>query len=219
MIRLAVFDLDGTLLDTRDDLGTATNHALKTLGFPEVELPRYNFLVGRGIMNLFRGALPEGHKTEENVLSMKKLFIEYYSEHSRDLTRPYEGIVAMLHMLKDNGVRIAIASNKYQKGTEELVQFYFPEIDFCRVLGQREGFPIKPDAEIIGEILRHTEMAKEDTVYIGDSDVDMMTGANAGVRTIGALWGFRTREELESYHPWHLSESPSELEEFLRSNL
>jgi len=220
MIRLVVFDLDGTLLNTRDDLGTATNYALSQLGFPTVELPKYNFLVGRGIMNLFKGALPEGHKTEENAIKMKEIFLNYYGEHNCDLTRPYEGIPELLERLTSKGVKIAIASNKYQKGTEDLAAHFFPTTDFLRILGQRDGFPIKPDPEIVGEVLRSADgITKEETVYIGDSNVDMQTGINAGVRTIGVLWGFRTKEELEAYNPWHLSPEPEELSNWLLENL
>lgn len=211
MIRLVIFDLDGTLLNTRDDLGTSVNFALSTLGYPTIELPKYNMLVGRGILNLFRGALPEGHKTEENVQKMKDLFLGYYSEHSRDLTRPYDGIARLLDLLKDHNVKIAIASNKYQKGTEELALHYFPQTHFCRILGQRDGFPIKPDPEIIHQILRDSGICKQHTVYVGDSNVDMQTGINAGVRTIGACWGFRSKEELAAYSPWYLSDSPEDL--------
>lgn len=220
MIRLVVFDLDGTLLNTRDDLGTATNYALSQLGFPTVELSKYNFLVGRGIMNLFKGALPEGEKTEENALKMREIFLKYYGEHNCDLTCPYEGIPEVLKMLQDKGVKIAIASNKYQKGTEDLAAHFFPKTSFLRILGQREGFPIKPDPEIVAEVLRSSDgITKEETVYIGDSNVDMQTGINAEVRTIGVLWGFRTREELEAYNPWHLSTEPSELKDWLEANI
>ncbi|MCQ2148241.1 MAG: HAD family hydrolase [Bacteroidales bacterium] len=220
MIKLVIFDLDGTLLNTIEDLGNAVNYALSECGYPIVEMGRYNNLVGRGIMNLFRGALPENARDEQTVLKMKEHFLKYYTEHNKDCTRPYDGILPMLDMLKDNGVKLAVASNKYQKGTEDLINCFFGDYEFVSILGQREGFPIKPSPEIVNEVLKASKgISKEETVYIGDSNVDMETGINADVRTIGALWGFRTKEELAAYNPWHLSESPIELKEFLENNL
>jgi len=220
MIKLVIFDLDGTLLNTIEDLGNAVNYALVQCGYPIVEMHRYNNLVGRGIMNLFRGALPECGRNEETVLKMKEHFLKYYTEHNKDCTRPYEGIPELLLMLKNNNVKLAVASNKYQKGTEDLINCFFGKYDFVSILGQREGFPIKPSPEIVNEVLKCSDgVSKEETVYIGDSNVDMETGINAGVRTIGALWGFRTREELAAYNPWHLSESPKELKAFLEENI
>ena len=135
--KLVIFDLDGTLLDTIDDLAMACNHALKTCGCPIRNRSEYFMLVGRGINNLFRGALPEGMKTDEMVAKMREAFIPYYNEHSCDLTKPYEGIIEMLSSLKDNNVAIAIASNKYQKGTEDLVKRFFSDYTFVKILGQR----------------------------------------------------------------------------------
>lgn len=212
MLKLAIFDLDGTLLNTIEDLGNACNHALKMCGCPERKPEEYNFLVGRGIYNLFRGALPEGERNEENIMKMKSFFIPYYNEHKCDRTRPYEGVPEMLGALRSAGIGLGVASNKYQEGTEKLVARYFPDIDFVKVIGQRDGRPIKPDPEIVREIQAAAGNATDDeTVYIGDSDVDMQTGANAGVRTIGVSYGFRSREELAAYSPWAVCDTPEEV--------
>lgn len=214
MIKLVIFDLDGTLLNTLEDLANACNYALGECGFPPRPTEEYRFLVGRGITNLFRGALPEGMKTDEMVEKMRFHFLPYYNEHKCDLTRPYEGIIEMLDSLRLAGIRLAVASNKYQEGTVELIKRYFHAYDFVRVLGQREGFPIKPDAGIVLEAMEGVPgIDKDEAVYCGDSNVDMQTGINAGVRTIGVTWGFRSREELASYSPWMLAESPSEIAE------
>lgn len=216
MTRLIIFDLDGTLLDTREDIANACNYALRMCGCPERRLDEYNMLVGRGIYNLFRGALPEEKRTEEMVMEMKSHFVPYYNEHIDDCTRPYPGIIDMLETLSDRGISFAIASNKYQEGTEALVAKYFGKYGFVRILGQREGKPIKPDPEIVKEAISAApDVTVEDTVYCGDSDVDMQTGMNAGVRTIGVTWGFRTREELSAYNPWLLVENPAEITEAL----
>ena len=216
MTRLIIFDLDGTLLDTREDIANACNYALRMCGCPERRLDEYNMLVGRGIYNLFRGALPEEKRTEEMVMEMKNHFVPYYNEHIDDCTRPYPGIIEMLETLSDRGISFAIASNKYQEGTEALVAKYFGKYGFVRILGQREGKPIKPDPEIVKEAMSAApDVTVEDTVYCGDSDVDMQTGLNAGVRTIGVTWGFRTKKELSAYNPWLLVENPAEITEAL----
>ena len=212
MTKLLIFDLDGTLLDTRADIAAACNHALRSCGCPERELDEYNMLVGRGIYNLFRAALPEQMRSEENVMKMKSFFVPYYDRHIADSTLPYPGIIEMLDSLSAEGVAFAIASNKYQAGTEALVERFFSGYSFVRISGQREGQPIKPDPAIVSEIiacLPGTDIGE--VVYCGDSDVDMQTGINAGVRTIGVTWGFRTREELAGYEPWLLAENPQEI--------
>jgi len=212
MTRLAIFDLDGTLLDTAKDLGDATNYALRQCGFPERPLDDYYTLVGRGIFNLFRSAMPAEHATDENVQRMASFFLPYYGEHKCDYTRPYDGIMEMLEAITSKGVAIAMASNKYQEGAETLVRHFFPEYSFIKILGQREGQPIKPDPAIVEQIMAcDPTISKDEVVYVGDSNVDMQTGINAGVRTIGVTWGFRTREELEAYKPWRIADSPSEL--------
>ncbi len=213
MTKLIILDLDGTLIDTRKDIANACNYALKMCGCPERRLDEYNMLVGRGIMNLFRGALPEGMKTEEMVMKMKGHFVPYYNEHIDDFTRPYPGIIEMLGRLNAEGIQFAVASNKYQEGTEALVKKYFGEYDFACILGQREGKPIKPDPEIVHEAMNAAGVSADETVYCGDSDVDMQTGLNAGVKTIGVTWGFRTREELSAYKPWLLAEKAVEIAE------
>ena len=215
-IRLAIFDLDGTLLNTIEDLGNACNHALKSCGCPERKMEEYNRLVGRGIYNLFKGALPEGRKSDDMVLKMKDSFVPYYNEHKTDCTRPYPGIPEMLEELEKKGIALAIASNKYQDGTEKLARHFFGERNFTAILGQRDGKPIKPDPEIVMEAERayrekYGDIDASETLYAGDSDVDMETGKNAGVITAGVLWGFRTREELESRQPQILAGSPEAL--------
>lgn len=212
MTKLAIFDLDGTLLNTVEDLGNATNYALEQCGFPTHPIEAYYQMVGRGIYNLFRAAVPAGQSTEEVVQRMASIFIPYYDAHKCDFTRPYDGIPAMLKTITAAGVRLAVASNKYQDGAEKLVHHFFGEYDFVRILGQREGQPIKPDPAIVDQILAEVpSITKSETVYVGDSNVDMQTGANAEVRTIGVTWGFRSREELASYNPSAIVDSAEAL--------
>ena len=212
MIKLIIFDLDGTLLDTLKDIEVSCNYALAACGYPPRTTDEYRRFVGRGIMNLFREALPEGRKDEDALLQMRRHFVAYYNEHLCDFTRPYPGITELIDSLGKAGIKLAIASNKYQEGTEQLVERFFGEYDFAAVLGQRDGMPIKPDAGIIYEAMRLAgDVTAEETIYCGDSDVDMMTGRNAGVRTIGVTWGFREREELEAYSPWMTVDTPCQI--------
>lgn len=212
MIKLVIFDLDGTLIDTMEDIANACNYALEKCGYPVRRLDEYNMLVGRGIDNLFRGALPEGHKTESMVRQMREWFVPYYNEHKCDFTKPYDGILETLESLSEAGLRFAVASNKYQEGTEELVKKFFGKYDFVKVLGQRDGKPIKPDPEIVYEIMGGApDITIDEVLYCGDSDVDMQTGLGAKVKTVGVTWGFRTREELEAYNPLTLIDTPQEL--------
>ena len=212
MIKLIIFDLDGTLLDTREDIADACNYALRMCGHSERDLTEYNMLVGRGIYNLFRGALPPESRSDESVLEMKSHFVPYYNSHICDKTKPYTGIIEMLDILAKEGITFAIASNKYQEGTEILVKKLLSRYGFIRILGQRDNKPIKPDPEIINEIMSDIPGIKaEEVIYCGDSDVDMQTGINAGIKTIGVTWGFRTREELRAYDPWLLAEKPEEI--------
>lgn len=216
MIKLAIFDLDGTLLDTLGDIAGACNHALTACGCPVHEVGEYKRFVGSGIMNLFRRALPEEQRTEEMVIRMRNAFIQYYDEHKDDTTQPYPGIEDLLEKLSAKGIALAVASNKYQEATQELVARYFGDYSFASVLGQREGHPIKPDAGIILEAMASCEGVRPDEViYCGDSDVDMLTGINAGVKTVGVTWGFRSREELAAYSPCLLADNPEEIHNFI----
>ena len=194
--RLAIFDLDGTLLDTVADLANATNQALAQCGYPTHPTDAYYQFVGNGINKLFYRALPEEARTEENVLRIRSLFVPYYNKHNADDSRPYPGVSELLRELQAQGIQVAVASNKYQQATVKLVGHFFPDIRFAAVYGQREGVAIKPDPTIVADILNDTDISRADTIYIGDSGVDMQTARNAEVESIGVSWGFRSVEEL-----------------------
>ena len=211
MKKLVIFDLDGTLLNTIADLAQSTNHALRTLGYPTHEEAAYNFMVGNGIDKLFERALPEGEKSKENVLRVRKEFVPYYDAHNADKSRPYPGIPELLEQLQAQGLQLAVASNKYQAATRKLVARYFPEIRFAAVFGQREGINVKPDPAIVEEILSITGVSKQDVLYVGDSGVDMQTAINAGVASCGVAWGFRPRTELKGFNPDYIVEKAEEI--------
>ena len=142
----------------------------------------------------------------------------YYNEHNADLSRPYPGITEMLRSLQSHRILMAVASNKYQAATQKLIGHFFPDIAFTAILGQREGIPAKPHPQIVFEIMEKAGVEKKDTVYIGDSGVDMETGRNAGVDTIGVVWGFRPREELEAYRPQLIAHQCEDILKFLHDH-
>lgn len=216
MKKLVIFDLDGTLLNTIADLAAATNYALTQFGYPTHSTDAYRFFVGNGINKLFERALPEADRTPENVLRIRSKFVPYYNIHNADLSRPYPGIEDLLNQLQQHHIQIAVASNKYQEATAKLIGQYFPAIRFTAVFGQRENVPTKPDPQVVNEIIQLAGVSKEEVVYIGDSGVDMQTGLNAGVTTIGVCWGFRPKSELQEFHPDLLVEKPEDISRFLQ---
>ena len=208
---LVIFDLDGTLLNTIDDLSAAANHALWSYGFAPRSVEECRSFVGNGVPKLLERALPETARTPENLERMRGEFFAYYDAHLWDKTRPYGNISAILTALQGRNIKLAVASNKYQRATQRLVEHFFPRVSFAAVLGQRENVPTKPDPHIVQEILSLANESREHTLYVGDSGVDMQTAQNAGVKACGDTWGFRARAELAAYHPAHLIDSPYQL--------
>ncbi|MEG1793581.1 MAG: HAD family hydrolase [Rikenellaceae bacterium] len=211
MVKLVIFDLDGTLLNTIKDLGVSANYVLGRRGYPQHELSKYRYFVGNGIAKLLERALPEECRTKENVIDIKKDFMDYYSAHKADFTVPYQGIVPLLKELKEKGISLAVASNKYNSATTELITHYFGSGFFDFVYGQREGIAVKPDPTVVFDILKDAGLPKEDALYVGDSGVDMQTALNSGVRSVGVTWGFRDREELSANGACHIVDHPSEI--------
>lgn len=204
-----LFDLDGTLIDTVKDLGAAVNHSLSLRGLPLHSISEYTRMVGHGIRDLVTKALPEGRRTPEFVESALRDFRDYYSSHIDVFSRPYAGIAELLKVLHDAGIYIAVASNKFQEGTEALIKRFFPDVRFVSILGNREGFPLKPDPAITEEVLariledRGNEVSegniaslKKRCVMVGDSGTDIKTALNGGIHSIAVTWGFRPKEEL-----------------------
>ena len=222
-----IFDLDGTLLNTIDDLGYACNHALQLAGYPVHPIEAYPAMVGNGISNLIRRALPEAVRTEETILRVREFFVPYYDEHNCDFTRPYAGIPELLATLKAQGHLLAVASNKYQAATEKIVNHFYPGI-FDVIFGEREGVNRKHDPQIVYDILntlnspygeadRSTVGRKEPStlnsqlIYLGDSLVDRDTARNAGLPFVACSWGFVPRETLVAEGVEHIIDQPVDL--------
>ena len=210
---LLIFDLDGTLINTIDDLGQACNHALSACGFPTHTIEDYPRLVGNGINKLIERALPEEHRNEATVLRLREYFVPFYDQHNCDLTRPYDGIPELLHELKLQGHTLAVASNKYQAATEKIVAHYFPNT-FDVVLGEREGIPRKPDPQIVWDIIHRLSPLASNLspiYYIGDSLVDAATAKAANLPFVACTWGFCTKEQLLTARPNYTVNYPNEI--------
>jgi len=205
--RLVIFDLDGTLIDSLEDLGAAVNHALSLRGLPLHTREDYRKMVGHGVRNLVEKALEASVGTgpfpSEEVDAALADFKEYYSAHIDVHTRPYPGIPELLADLQAAGVRLAVASNKFQEGTERLIRSLFPDIQFVAILGNRPGYPLKPAPEIVQEVLRKADIGPSDAVMVGDSPTDMRTAANGGIEGLAVTWGYRTADELAGHRLVH----------------
>ena len=214
MTKLAIFDLDGTLIDTIEDLGTAVNYALGLRGLPQHTMTAYKDMVGHGIRNLVINALGQaaGEPLTDEVLAD---FVDYYVAHIDVHTRPYPGIPDLLAKLQAKGIKLAVASNKFQQGAEQLVNEFFPDIRFVAVLGNSPELPLKPDAAVVQLVLDKAGVSREETVFVGDSATDMKTAANGGVRSIGVSWGFRPRTELEQAGAMDIADSADQLFEMI----
>ena len=215
-----IFDLDGTLLNTIDDLGYACNYALEQTDYPTHKIEDYPRMVGNGINNLIRRALPESERTEDNILRVRAHFVPYYNDHNCDYTRPYEGIPELLATLKSQGHQLAVASNKYQAATEKIVNHFFPGI-FDVILGEREGIERKPNPQIVFDILSSLNYKLEgfsqlstfnsQLIYVGDSLVDRDTAANANVPFVACSWGFVSRDALIEAGVTRIIDQPEDL--------
>ena len=200
-LKLVLWDLDGTLINTIEDLGAAVNHALQKRSLPLHGLDEYTRMVGHGVRNLVAQALPAALQADETLIdSVLADFRAYYCAH----------------MLQARGIKMAVASNKFQEGTEQLVGKFFPDIDFVAVLGNRPGYPLKPSPEIVQDVLSRAGLAPEEAIMVGDSPTDMQTAANGGIEAIAVTWGYRSAAQLSGNRTVN---SLEELQEALECSL
>lgn len=214
--RLAIFDLDGTLLDTIGDLAEACNHMLGLRGLGSHTREEYRAMVGNGILRLVERALPEELRNAEYVAEARRDFLAFYIDHIDCYSRPYDGIRKVLQTLQDEWWTLAVASNKFDAGTKKLIGSFFPEIHFKAIYGNREGFPLKPDAALVELIMEECGATADTTFMVGDSGVDIQTAKAAGVRSVGCSWGFRSRTELEECGADTIVDRPLDLLQILR---
>ncbi|MDE6226183.1 MAG: HAD family hydrolase [Muribaculaceae bacterium] len=209
MKKLVIFDLDGTLLNSIYDLGEACNYALRKMGFAQHPIPAYNYMVGNGVRKLMERAQPDADP--QTIEMLLKNFREYYDDHCTDATKPYVGIPELLKALTDEGVKIAVASNKYQAAVTKIINHYFSDIPFVSVLGQSNNRPVKPDPSIVFEILTESPTPKSEVLYVGDSGVDIETARRACVDSVGVTWGFRPVSELKDAYADEIVGVPAEI--------
>lgn len=212
-----IFDFDGTLVNSLPSIAYFANKALNKHGLPSIPVEKYKKLVGNGAVKLVKRMLRE---VNADPSIFDDVYNEYYYSYDRNfsyLTEPYDGIIDMLNELKKNGCKTAVVSNKPNVTTKKICDELFGDlIDVCR--GQVDGFPIKPDPAGVLEIIKQFDVEKEDCVYCGDTITDMETGKNAGLYTIGVLWGFRDVEELKEGKPQKIISHPSEILETIHNN-
>ncbi len=198
MKKLVLFDLDGTLIDSIEDLADSGNYALKQCGLPLHTVEEYKYIVGDGVdTKILRCLPPEDRENRELFQRVKSIYLPYYAAHSQDKTRPYPGVEALLMQCNKKGVLIAVVSNKPHAIAKEVVHHYFPQISFAAVVGQKDDVPKKPDPTGVKLVLSQTGVSPSDALYVGDTCVDIQTAKNSGLSSCGVLWGFRTKQELE----------------------
>ena len=206
MKKMILWDLDGTLIDTLNDLGEAVSHTLRLRGLPTHGREDYRRMVGHGVRNLVKRALdasgvqiedtPDGDAFLDEALAD---FKAYYSAHIDVYSKPYPGIPELLAELDAAGVKLAVVSNKFQEGTDHLIREFFPKIRFVAILGNRPGYPLKPDPAIVEEAISLAGISRPEALLIGDSPTDMHTAENGGIDSLAVSWGYRTREDLAAY--------------------
>ena len=205
-----IFDLDGTLLDTITDICASLNEALSQNGYNTYTEDECKLLVGSGVKKLVDRAMPN----EPDEAKKEQVLNEYRAFYSRDLmkkTRPFANMSRILQELNDNDIKIAVVSNKPDNDTKRLILHYFPDVDFTFVSGSRKDMPHKPDPSIVTFALNSIGVSNKDAIFVGDSDVDILTGKNANMATIGATWGYRSEEELKNAGADFLAQKPYDL--------
>ena len=211
MTKLIVFDLDGTLINSLEDLADSANWMLMQHGFPTHPVDAYRYFVGDGMRKLIERILPPEERNEKQIERCKAEFIAYYTIHMEDKTVVYPGMIELLKELKDRGLKIAVATNKVHIAVAPLMAKYFPGIHFDSLIGQREGIPVKPAPQIMYDILKENGCQPSEALHVGDTATDMQLAHSAGVESVGVLWGYRPLEELQEAGAEHIIRVPEEL--------
>jgi len=209
--KCVIFDLDGTLVNSLEDLADSMNKVLIKKGYRIHDYEPYKYFIGNGIRNLVVQALPEFARTEEIISDCYGLMIKYYNESCTVKTSIYEGIPELIKKLKEKNIKLAVLSNKAEELTKQIINTLLSPSDFEIILGARPGLPSKPDTAGALLICKELKIRPEDIIYLGDTKVDMITAKNAGMFPVGVLWGFRTKEELLENGAKNIINNPLEL--------
>lgn len=212
MNQCVIFDMDGTVYDSIADLANSVNYALEKCGLPTHNIESYKSFLGEGVFVLIRKAITEAYYTEEIFKQVKHFYEEHYKLNLNDLSKPYDGIIDMLHMLKAKGIKLAICSNKPHEFCVDICNNSFKGI-FDIVLGQSKALPKKPNPSMLYKILEELDVKPQNAIYVGDSEFDIQCGKNANIDTIAVTYGFRKKSELLKNEPDFLCDSVEQLEE------
>jgi phosphoglycolate phosphatase len=212
--KLVIFDLDGTLLDTLTDLANAANQTLAQWHFPEHPINDYKYFIGDGVYKLIERALPEDQRSPAMINHVVDRFKINYFNKQTDQTKPYDGVMEILKFLSQRSIKMAVASNKYHQASLDVVKHYFGNDFFDIVLGQRQGVEPKPNPRIVEDILDFTGCCPSQTLFIGDSGVDIRTAIHSNCTAVGAAWGNRPKEELQNNGAQFILEHPIEIKQF-----
>lgn len=216
-IQYIIFDMDGTLLDSLTDLQNTLNYCFREEGFPERTYNEVRSFVGNGLRTLIERAVPQGTK-KEKIDQILEVFKPHYMAHCMDFTAPYEGVVEMLACLKEAGYKMAIVSNKADEALKHLSEHFFGDyIDVA--VGERPGMNKKPEPDLVYLAMEEIGATKENSVYIGDSEVDYQTAVNSGLKCISVLWGFRDEDLLRSYGAKCFAKTPSDVVKMLEEEI
>ncbi len=211
MVKAVIFDLDGTLLNTLDDIHNVVNRVMKANCLPSRTVPEVKAAVGSGVTELVRRLFPSGELSEQRVEKVASDIRETFLEHGTVLTKPYRGIEEMLDTLASKGILMAVLTNKPQASAEKAVSVYLPDVPFRIVQGATPGFPMKPESEIALKVVQNLGILPEETLMVGDSDVDIDTAKNAGLIAVGVSWGFRSVELLLEHGADVIVNDPKEI--------
>ena len=214
MYKYVIFDLDGTLLNTLDDLADAGNYTCRHYGWPEHPVEAYKYFVGNGMPKLVERFTPEDQRAPEILKAALDVFVPYYNTHKEDKTVPYAGVPEMLERLRMAGVQMAVLTNKAHPLAQDVMERYFPGM-FHFVQGALPDKPAKPDPTLLRGLMERMGAKEEETLFVGDSNVDIRTARNGGLTSCGVLWGFRTARELTLEGADHLAENPEQLTELI----
>ena len=212
-INTVIFDLDGTLLYTLEDLADSTNYALKFFGYPERTIEEVKEFVGNGVSLLIERAIPDG-KQNTNFENCLNMFKQHYSDNMYNKTKPYDGIIELLTSLKQQNYKIAVVSNKFDSAVKKLCEkYFFGLVDFA--VGQKENISKKPSPDSVNEVISELNSDKENCIFVGDSEVDIQTAENAGIPCISVVWGYKSLDFLYKNGASMIVYSPEEILELI----